>query len=162
MFSLHPSYFASLVTILHVVWTGPSCRNGAWCVSSVCVCIYYWPLRRKHLPVSHLRHPVLNPQLTSQIDDGVLSQYYVIFTGTILFYNYFLTLSSEVCWNCPSSTSGVRPDVTTLVTGNTGQRVTQTHNCTATSDRREGTKLWFNAKEKTGDKWSIGFLHNST
>ena len=47
----------------------------------------------------------------------------------------------------------VRPDVTTLVTGNTEQRVTQTHNCTATFDRREGTKLWFNAmEEKTGDK----------
>ena len=28
----------------------------------------------------------------------------------------------------------VRPDVTTLVTGNTEQRVTQTRNCTATSD----------------------------
>ena len=57
----------------------------------------------------------------------------------------------------------VRPDVTTLVTGNTEQRVTQTHNCTATSCRREGTKLWFNAmEEKTGDKGSIGFLHNST
>ena len=57
----------------------------------------------------------------------------------------------------------VRPDVTTLVTGNTEQRVTQTHNCTATSGRREGTKLWFNAmEEKTGDKESIGFLHNST
>ena len=47
----------------------------------------------------------------------------------------------------------VRPDVTTLVTGSTGQRVTQTRNCAATSDQREGTKLWFNAKEeKTGDK----------
>ena len=56
----------------------------------------------------------------------------------------------------------VRPDVTTLVTGNTEQRVTQMRNCTATSDRREGTKLWFNAMEKTGDKRSIGFLHNST
>ena len=57
----------------------------------------------------------------------------------------------------------VRPDVTTLVTGNTEQRVTQTRNCTATSGRREGTKLWFNAmKEKTGDKVSVGFLHNST
>ena len=57
----------------------------------------------------------------------------------------------------------VRPDVTTLVTGNTEQRVTQTRNCTATSGRREGTKLWFNAKEKkAGDKGSIGFLHNST
>ena len=47
----------------------------------------------------------------------------------------------------------VRPDVTTLVTGNTEQRVTQTRNCTATSGRRESTKLWFNAmKEMTGDK----------
>ena len=47
----------------------------------------------------------------------------------------------------------VRPDVTTLVTGSTGQRVTQTHNCAATSSRRKGTKLWFNAmEEKTGDK----------
>ena len=57
----------------------------------------------------------------------------------------------------------VRPDVTTLVTGNTEQRVTQTRNCTATSGRRESTKLWFNAmEEKTEDKESIGFLHNST
>ena len=57
----------------------------------------------------------------------------------------------------------VRPDVTTQVTGNTEQRVTQTRNCTATSGRRESTKLWFNAmEEKTGDKGSIGFLHNST
>ena len=57
----------------------------------------------------------------------------------------------------------VRPDVTTLVTGNTEQRVTQRRNCTATSGQREGTKLWFNAmEEKTGDKGSIGFLHNST
>ena len=51
------------------------------------------------------------------------------------------------------SWSPVRPDVTTVVTGNTEQRVTQTRNCTATSGRREGTKLWFNAmEEKTGDK----------
>ena len=58
---------------------------------------------------------------------------------------------------------GVRPDVTTLVTGSTGQGVTQARNCAATSDQRESTKLWFNAKEeKTGDKGSIGFLHNST
>ena len=61
-----------------------------------------------------------------------------------------------------STHPSVRPDVTTLVTGNTEQRVTQTRNCTATSDRRESTKLWFNAKEKVGDKGSIGFLHNST
>ena len=46
----------------------------------------------------------------------------------------------------------VRPDVTTLVAGNAEQRVTQTHNCKATSDQREGTKLWFNAEEeKVGD-----------
>ena len=57
----------------------------------------------------------------------------------------------------------VRPDVTTLVTSYTEQRVTQTRYCTATSGRRESTKLWFNAmEEKTGDKGSIGFLHNST
>ena len=67
---------------------------------------------------------------------------------------------SEVQYSLPE---GVRPDVTTLVTGNTEQGVTQTRNCTATSSRREGTKLWFNAmEEKTGDKGSIGFLHNST
>ena len=47
----------------------------------------------------------------------------------------------------------VRPDLTTLVTGNTEQRVARTRNCTATSGRRESTKLWFNAmEEKTGDK----------
>ena len=34
-------------------------------------------------------------------------------------------------WN--SDALFVRPDVTTLVTGNTEQRVTQTRNCTATS-----------------------------
>ena len=57
----------------------------------------------------------------------------------------------------------VRSDITTLVTGNAEQRVTQTRNCKATSGWRESTKLWFNAKEeKTGDKGSIGFLHNST
>ena len=67
------------------------------------------------------------------------------------------------CCCAKLSTRTVRPDVTTLVTGSTGQRVTQTRNCAATSDRREGTKLWFNAKEeKTGDKGSIGFLHNTT
>ena len=47
------------------------------------------------------------------------------------------------CWvQVPSGSSKakeideicVRPDVTTLVTGNTEQRVTQMRNCTATSD----------------------------
>ena len=42
-------------------------------------------------------------------------------------------LAHYLCEPQTRTVGGVRPDVTTLVTGNTEQRVTQTHNCTATS-----------------------------
>lgn len=42
-------------------------------------------------------YPVPHLHRTSQTDNSALSQYYVLATGTIFFYDYLLTLADEVC-----------------------------------------------------------------
>ena len=53
-------------------------------------------VKAKHLSVPRLRYPALNLHFVDQTDNGLLSQYYGLATGTVLFYDYFLTLEDEV------------------------------------------------------------------
>ena len=108
-----PPRLASLVTAVpYVVRARFPYRNGTRCVSSVCVFIHYRLLTRTHLSAPRLRHPFLNSCLTGRTDDGLFFQYYAIATGTILFYDHFLTLSSEVCRDCCSSILGLGTETT--------------------------------------------------
>jgi hypothetical protein len=43
------------------------------------------------------RYLILSPLPISPINDSMFSQYYALATGTILFYDYLLTLADEVC-----------------------------------------------------------------
>ena len=63
--------------------------------------------RAEGVQAPHLRYHVLDLHRTDQADRGLLFQYYAIATGTILFYDYLLTLSDEVCRSrvSPSSTT---------------------------------------------------------
>ena len=53
-------------------------------------------VKAKHLSVPRLRYPAPNLHCFDKADDVLLSQYYGLATGTILFYDYFLTLEDEV------------------------------------------------------------------
>ena len=46
--------------------------------------------------VSRIRYPLLNRRRTGDVDDGPLPQYHALAVGTILFYDYLLTLGDEV------------------------------------------------------------------
>ena len=50
----------------------------------------------KRMPGCRSRYPVLSSPRTSTPDYRTFSQYYALATGTILFYDYFLTLADEV------------------------------------------------------------------
>lgn len=49
-----------------------------------------------HVSVPRSRYPIPNVRCDEQADDRVFSQYYALATGTILFYDYLLTLEDEV------------------------------------------------------------------
>jgi hypothetical protein len=47
-----------------------------------------------------------------QTDGGLFPKYYAIATGTILFYDYLLTLADEVCKGCSSNSSRYPTEIT--------------------------------------------------
>ena len=67
--------------------------------------LLFWPLNLRRLLALRLRCPLPDPLRTSRTDDSLLAQYYMLATGTILFYDYLLTLADEVCRYFPSTIS---------------------------------------------------------
>ena len=65
-----------------------------------------WSLKRMCALVWHSRYPALEPCSTNkELTSALLVQYYSLANCTILFYDYFLTLSDEVRRDHPPGTS---------------------------------------------------------
>ena len=66
------------------------------CESKSRLSVFRSIVKAKHLSVPRLRYPAPNLHCVDQTDNGLFSQYYGLATGTVLFYDYFLTLEDEV------------------------------------------------------------------
>ena len=58
--------------------------------------VFLQSLKWEHASAPRTRYHALDLCHTDETHDDLFSQYYALATGTVLFYDYFLTLKDEV------------------------------------------------------------------
>lgn len=98
-------WFASLLLLSRPILLCPpgrtnlanSFKSGMTCEPHLAfISQFHRLLKRMHLSAHHTRYTTPPPCCTSQVNDALSLQYHAIATGTILFYDYLLTLEDEV------------------------------------------------------------------